>query len=563
MFLKNAISLLLADVFFHPVWLHFPVTDSAEAARLTSIFEREVKRLSRRGLWLDSCRAAMICASLQNFRGSPQSALETLRVAQNTAQRHSLMQVELWTNWGASAICAQEGGYSQSADYLRRLEQDLYQASQWVLANLIGLVRQVMLDRYEDGEQGSQQPLTYGQDEVGFLIEQMQHWGSPFLGGDEETASLWYAAIDVGQHNGSAAEARGIRELWQKVRRFIRGELRIRLVEARAIIRPVVEKPAPCDDNNHLPASDTPLLPSSLPGSDSARPQTDLVEVPSPAPLPGPFMIPITGLISAEGLPSPPSHVNEHKPSLAVYCMGTFKVFLNNQIIHGWNGQKGTAILKYLVANRDRPVAKDILMDLFWPDSEAEVARRNLHQAIYGLRQTIRRALPDLQLILFENDCYRISTDVELWMDFEEFERFVLVGRRKAEAGAAGEAVEAFGMAELLYAGDFMEEELYESWPQPQRQYFRSLYLEIAAQISAYYIQKRQTTPAMILCQKVLARDHCNERAYRDLMLCHMIQGQRQLSIREYQVCVQVLKDELGLPPSEEIQALYRQIIAG
>jgi len=116
----------------------------------------------------------------------------------------------------------------------------------------------------------------------------------------------------------------------------------------------------------------------------------------------------------------------------------------------------------------------------------------------------------------------------------------------------------------LLYGGkENLALKHRETWPQVQREYFRTLYLEITAQISAYYIEKHQITPAMILCQKVLARDRCNERAYRDLILCHLLQGQRQLAIREYQVCVQALKDDLGLPPSEEIQALYRQILAG
>ena len=48
-------------------------------------------------------------------------------------------------------------------------------------------------------------------------------------------------------------------------------------------------------------------------------------------------------------------------------------------------------------------------MELLWPEIDPEVGRRNLHQAVYSLRRTLRSASP-AQHIVFDNECYPAST---------------------------------------------------------------------------------------------------------------------------------------------------------
>ena len=71
---------------------------------------------------------------------------------------------------------------------------------------------------------------------------------------------------------------------------------------------------------------------------------------------------------------------------LAIYCFGNFRVYCNDVLIDRWESARGRTIFKYLVARRATAVPKEVLADMFWPDSEPELARRSLHQAIYCLR---------------------------------------------------------------------------------------------------------------------------------------------------------------------------------
>ena len=202
-------------------------------------------------------------------------------------------------------------------------------------------------------------------------------------------------------------------------------------------------------------------------------------------------------------------------------------------------------------------------MNLFWPDADPEAARRNLHQAIYSLRQTLRQGLADFQHIQFEDGCYLLNPEIDIWLDFAELEKHVQAGRRLEAAGQLAEAVAEYSIAESLYQGDFLEEDLYEDWPQSYRQYLWNVYLAITHWLAQHYLEQGEYAATIALSQRILTRDNCQEKAHQKMIRCYLAQGQRHLAVRQYQLCVQVLKAKLDLSPSQETQALYKQIAGG
>jgi DNA-binding SARP family transcriptional activator len=300
--------------------------------------------------------------------------------------------------------------------------------------------------------------------------------------------------------------------------------------------QPAPEEPA-------LPASET----VSVEKQEQLTPELAAADAPTPQPTtPAP----------------PPAPQPVHTPyTLVIYCFGPFRVYQHDQLIEDWNGLKGQAILKYLVAQRGTPVTKDVLMDIFWRDAAPEAARRNLHQAIYSLRQTLRRGDPAIQFIEFESNQYMLNPELSVWVDLEEFDAHLQAGRRLEMGGQGAAAMVEYGAAEGLYQGDFLSEDVYEDWPRSRREQLRTTYLELANRLSEQYRQQGELLPAIALCQKLLMLDNCFEEAHRRLMRCYLAQGQRHLAIRQYHACVQALVEELDVPPAEETRALYEQII--
>ncbi len=119
--------------------------------------------------------------------------------------------------------------------------------------------------------------------------------------------------------------------------------------------------------------------------------------------------------------------------TLAFYCFGSFRLLQDDCPTNNWNGHKGQLILKYLVAQAGKPVSKEKLMEAMWPEADPEAARRNLHQAIYSLRHTLKANNPELHYLLFKNEFYLLNPEVEVWIDFVEFEKHVQQGRDSGE----------------------------------------------------------------------------------------------------------------------------------
>ncbi len=86
------------------------------------------------------------------------------------------------------------------------------------------------------------------------------------------------------------------------------------------------------------------------------------------------------------------------------------------------------------------------------------------------------------------------------------------------------------------------------------------MYLRAADKLAGLLIERSEFEEALDICQAILARDACWERAYRLIMTAHARQGNRPLALRAYQRCAAALHDELGVEPSAATTTLYRQI---
>jgi DNA-binding SARP family transcriptional activator len=262
-----------------------------------------------------------------------------------------------------------------------------------------------------------------------------------------------------------------------------------------------------------------------------------------------------------------PSSESEKKsgqgsPSLVIYCLGPFRVFQGDKEITEWRSFKGRDILKYLLMYRDAPVAKDILTDVFWPEVDPKAARRNLHQTIYSLRQTLRGEQPTFHHIWFENECYFLNPQMDIWLDFLEFEKYIQAGKQLDHDESLEDAIKIYETAEQLYQGDFLQEDLYEDWPVVQRQNLFNRYLRLADRLTELYMLKHRYAAVVTICTKVLAKDRTNETAHRQLMQCYLVQGLRHLAVRQFRICDRALREELGILPSEETVDLYHRIVS-
>jgi DNA-binding SARP family transcriptional activator len=251
------------------------------------------------------------------------------------------------------------------------------------------------------------------------------------------------------------------------------------------------------------------------------------------------------------------------RSALRACFFGHFELLCDGEPVHLGRNGKALAILKYLLANRVRPVSQDHLMGWLWPESNLKKARWSLNSAIHGLRKLLSRCptAASVNYILLEEGYYRLSPTVGVATDVEEFDERYERGRRLERAGRAEEAAAEYEEAVELYRGDYLVEDLYEDWTMVERERLSNAHVDMLDRLAVYYMEVGQLRESVRACYRVLEKDRCHEDSHRLLMRCYIQLGQRDRALRQYRLCERILGQEYGTTPSPETRSLYRNLL--
>jgi DNA-binding SARP family transcriptional activator len=538
--LHGCLSRLSPEVFCHPVWEYFAEPNDPLSPNLIHDLLHAATQLGTQHNLLDACQIRLICAVLQDRSGEHAEALATIKTAWSLAEQHGLPHVAWWAAWGASSLCTGQGDYQQAAEHLNYLRDELQQHNEWILSNIVATVRHMLIDHISASPSGVKTALSPPESMLSIALEWLLRWGEPPLAIERS----YYNGASNGLYNGrpppvfstTGVLSQGWRSLQHTAKRVIRDR-----------IRPTWK------GNTRDPETVTHLSRSlSLPTAPLLKSRKN-----------GSLLCPMPNRPSKQSSSSENSKLSGQAnsgPSLTIYCLGPFRVYVKEQLIDKWPGNKCKCIFKYMLVHRQSLIHHEILMDQFWRDVEPEAARRNLYQAIYSLRQALQNGDFDYPYVLCEDSCYRLNPDLNLWVDSEALHLHYQTGQRLEREGHLHKAIIEYELAENLYGGEFLAEDLYADWPVVHRENLKHAHLDILDRLSQFYFEQGQLAMCIAYCQKILIKDNCREDAHRRLMRSYMRQGQRHLALRQYHTCVEALEQELGVPPMPTTLELYRQI---
>jgi DNA-binding SARP family transcriptional activator len=244
---------------------------------------------------------------------------------------------------------------------------------------------------------------------------------------------------------------------------------------------------------------------------------------------------------------------------LAVHLLGPLCVAVDDVPVGDWPSARCRSLFGYLLTHREPWPLREVLMEVFWPDSSPEASRNSLNVAIHGLRRTLR-TVTAMPVILHSGGAYGIHPDLQLWLDVEEFESRVENGRRREEAGDADRATREYESADGLYRGDFLGDDRYEEWAALIRDHLRLAHLDALSRLSNLHFSAGRYAACGTLCQRIIECDPCREDAHRRLMRCYSRQGQPHLALMQYRACVQELMAELSVDADPATASLHDQI---
>jgi DNA-binding SARP family transcriptional activator len=223
---------------------------------------------------------------------------------------------------------------------------------------------------------------------------------------------------------------------------------------------------------------------------------------------------------------------------------------------------KTLALLAYLCMER-RVHRRDALAAFLWGERDQARAARSLRRAFWNLRRVLNPGgdgeCPHLTVKRHEAAFNRES---EYWLDAEAFERLTDLSGDESSARLQQRLKRAIG----IYRGDFLrgltvaECPSFERWVLSQRAYLKERAFQAYYRLSELYAARGAYAEATETLRSYLTLAPWREESHRQLMLMLALQGERELAIRQFEICREILQRELGVAPSEETRRLRRRI---
>lgn len=231
---------------------------------------------------------------------------------------------------------------------------------------------------------------------------------------------------------------------------------------------------------------------------------------------------------------------------LAINTLGGVDLSLNGERITDIGSHKAEALLIYLAVEQ-KPLRREMVAALLWPDSSQSKSLSSLRELLSRLRKKVGAYLE------ITRDNIEIYPKSEIYVDVLDLEDRIASGKLHRVLD--------------LYKGDFLagfsiaHSNLFEEWQLNQQVRIKGMVINALDQIVSRAITMRHPDDGLEHVQKLLYLDPLNERAHQKCMLLHMMKADWNKALLQYQECCKVFERELGMKPSEETLEIYEKII--
>lgn len=236
---------------------------------------------------------------------------------------------------------------------------------------------------------------------------------------------------------------------------------------------------------------------------------------------------------------------------LKLYLLGAPRIELNGEPV-GLPRRKVLALLVYMALS-PQPLQRLALATLLWPESSNSSARASLRRELHALSNAI-----GTKWLHSTRDEVGLASGAPVWSDVAAF--------RMALADAPARGQDALRDAVALYRGDFLtgftlsDAPAFDDWQFFESENLRRDYAAALAQLAGLMSQAGNYDDAIDHARRWLALDPLEETVHRELMRLYALAGETAAAVRQYDECVRILNEELGVPPEAETEELFEAI---
>jgi len=244
-----------------------------------------------------------------------------------------------------------------------------------------------------------------------------------------------------------------------------------------------------------------------------------------------------------------------------IYLTGSVAIEHGEQLIRerDFPGRQGRVAFVYLALHRHRTIHRDELLTAIWPHESSSQGDSGLDPIMSKLRGVLRTGFhPDPAGIEVSAGTIALQLPDTTWLDVEAAANAL----DEAEGALRRNDSAAWGLANtavVITRRPFLPN-AEAPWIESQRSVLRAMQLR-ALQCLVTVSAGNEPLLAIQHASEMVQLEPFRETAYQLLMRMHAAAGDRAEALRVFARCRELLRDELGVSPSPQTEAVYLEIL--
>ena len=214
--------------------------------------------------------------------------------------------------------------------------------------------------------------------------------------------------------------------------------------------------------------------------------------------------------------------------------------------------RKAEAIFTYLAMNPGKDQTREKLAALIWEGKAETQARANLRKTISRLRQSLPDEAADCLITGRSRVALRPATVV---VDVARFEAL-------AQAGTPDSLEQAAAIYRATFLDGFLDcSDAFDDWAAMERRRLEELARSVLERLLEHYVITGAIDRGIQVALRLLALDLLAESVHRALIRLYLYQDRIGAAHQQYEVCKNLLAQELGVEPAPETDTLHAEVL--
>ncbi|MDP4114455.1 MAG: BTAD domain-containing putative transcriptional regulator, partial [Bacillota bacterium] len=219
------------------------------------------------------------------------------------------------------------------------------------------------------------------------------------------------------------------------------------------------------------------------------------------------------------------------------------------------------AITQYLFYNKSKPVSREVLTEMFWPEADKKSGSASMRSALYSIRKLLAESgiTSVTEPLIHENNGFLVITRPDIITT--DVEQFLSLDReiRSIPAETKNDAMIIASLEKMLqlYNEDFLTDGIYDDWAYYEREKLKSVYLSAVFLLVSRYEMKGEPQKAEAALLKALSLDPYNEELGYSLLKIYIGTNRYNQAVKFYSDFKKMLLQDLDIEPDARFESLF------